>query len=68
MSGLNHQEDSIMDESEGDVTVFDRASRGDEFQWDGSVQEIETDDLQCCSLIVTDLLADDKAMQSTAHI
>ena len=51
----------------------DRASRGDEFhcdefQWDGSVLKIETADLQCCSLIVTDLLADDKAMQTTTHI
>ena len=68
MSVRIHQEDPIRDESEGGVTVFDHASRGDEFQWDGPVQEIETEDLQCCSLIVTDLLADDKAMQTTTHI
>ncbi len=68
MSGLIHQEEPIMDESEEEFAVFDRASRGDEFQCDGSVVEIETEDLQCCSLIVTDLLADDKAMQSTAQI
>ncbi len=66
---IRQEERNVMDRNKIAISDFDVASCGDEFHWDGDELGIDTSDLECEPLMISDLSFDsDLAMQSTVHV
>ena len=64
------QEERIVMDRENDVIAdFGVATCGDEFHWDGESLGIDLSDLECGSLMISDLHHDfDQSMKSTVQV
>jgi hypothetical protein len=66
---FRQEERNVMDRNGMAVSDFDVASCGDEFHWDGESLGVDVSDLECGSLMISDLHHDiDLSMQSTVHV